>query len=53
VLKAIGASMDEGPKKIDEIMTFGGEIDVTARKSAKLFCDQFNDYINAYTEINN
>lgn len=28
VLKAIGSQMDIGPKKISEIVTLGGEIDV-------------------------
>jgi hypothetical protein len=31
--------MDNGPKRLNDIVTMGGEIDVTARKTAKAFCD--------------
>jgi hypothetical protein len=39
MLKALGAQQEEGPRKITEIQTLGGDIDVQARKTSKQFCD--------------
>jgi hypothetical protein len=52
MLKALGASQEEGPRKITEIQTLGGDIDVQAKKSAKAFCEGFGPFINTYAEIN-
>jgi hypothetical protein len=52
MLRAITAQQEEGPKKLTEISTLGGEIDVKARKSAKKFCENFSSFINTYGEIN-
>jgi hypothetical protein len=52
MLRALTAQQEEGPRKITEIMTLGGEIDVQARKTARAFCDGFGTYINTYAEIN-
>ena len=52
MLKALAAQQEEGPRKISDIATLGGEIDIQARKTARAFCDNFNSYINTYAEIN-
>ncbi len=52
ILRALGAQQEEGPRKITEIVTLGGDIDVQARKSARNFCDNFGSFINTYAEIN-
>jgi hypothetical protein len=52
MLKALAAQQEEGPRKISEISTLGGDIDVQARKSAKAFCENFGPFIDTYAEIN-
>ena len=52
VLKALGAQQAEGPRRIADMATLGGDIDVHARKTATSFCDNFGTYINTYSEIN-
>lgn len=52
MLRAVAAQQEEGPRKLADIATLGGEIDVHARKSAKKFCDNFGSFINTYGEIN-
>jgi activator of HSP90 ATPase len=52
MVRALTAQQEEGPRKLTDIATLGGEIDVKARKSAKQFCDNFGNFINTYGEIN-
>ena len=52
MLKALASQQEEGPRKVSEIATLGGEVDVQARKSAKGFCDNFGSFISTYSEIN-
>jgi len=52
MLKSLTAQQEEGPRKLADIVTLGGEIDVHARKTAKAFCDNFGPFINTYGEIN-
>ena len=52
MLKALGAQQEEGPRKLHEIATLGGQIDVKSSKSAKQFCDNYGNFINTYAEIN-
>jgi hypothetical protein len=44
--------MEQGPRKLFDITTLSGEIDVNARKSAVNFCDNFEGWIDQYEEIN-
>jgi hypothetical protein len=53
MLKSLGAQQEEGPRKISEIATLGGEVDTQARKTSKSFCDNFGTFISTYAEINN
>ena len=52
MLRALAAQQEEGPRRLTDITTLGGEIDVHARKQAKSFCDNFGNFINTYGEIN-
>lgn len=52
MIRALTAQQEEGPRKLTDIATLGGEIDVKARKTAKQFCDNFGSFINTYGEIN-
>jgi hypothetical protein len=52
MLKALAAQQEEGPRKITEISTLGGDIDVQARKTSKAFCENFGPFIDTYAEIN-
>jgi hypothetical protein len=50
-LKILGASLEQGPKSIYDFKTLNGEIDVTASKQARQFCDEFDKYVTANKEI--
>ena len=52
MIRALAASQEEGPRKLADIATLGGEIDVKAKKSSQAFCDNFGNFINTYGEIN-
>lgn len=52
MLKALGSQMDNGPRKLAEFSTLGGEIEINVRKSAKNFSDNFDKFIDTFTEIN-
>jgi hypothetical protein len=52
MLKALGSQMDNGPRKLAEFSTLGGEIEINVRKSAKNFADNFDKFIDTFTEIN-
>ena len=51
-LKAMGTSLESGPKKLFDIATLSGEIDVNAKKSAINFCDNMEQWTDQYQEIN-
>lgn len=53
MVRALSAQQEEGPRKLNDIATLGGEIDVQAKKSARKFCDNFDSFISTYSEINN
>ena len=53
MLKALGTTMDQGPKRLADFTTLGGEIEINARKQAKIFCDNFEKFNDTYSEINN
>lgn len=44
--------MQQPPKKLAEFNTLSGEIEITQRKSAKNFADNFDKFIDTYSEIN-
>lgn len=52
MIRALAAAQEEGPRKLSDIATLGGEIDVQAKRSSKAFCDNFGSFINTYGEIN-
>ena len=47
-LKAMGTSLESGPKKLFDIATLSGEIDVNAKKSAINFCDNMEQWTDQY-----
>lgn len=53
MVRSLSAQQEEGPRKLNDIATLGGEIDVQAKKSARQFCDNFDSFITTYAEINN
>lgn len=48
----MGTSLESGPKKLFDIATLSGEIDVNAKKSAINFCDNMEQWTDQYQEIN-
>ena len=53
MLKAMGSSMEQGPRKLADFKTLNGEIEISTRKSAKQFADNLDKFIDTYAEINN
>eukprot|EP00347_Sterkiella_histriomuscorum_P002889 403366404 len=53
MLRAMGTTYEQGPKKLSEFTTLGGEIEINAKKQAKVFCEGFDKFIDTYSEINN
>lgn len=53
MLRAMGTTYEQGPRKLAEFHTLGGEIEVNAKKQAKQFCDNYEKFIDTYQEINN
>ena len=44
--------MDKGPKSINDFKTLTGEVHVLARKKAKAFAANFDDYCKNFAGIN-
>lgn len=53
MLKALGTQMDNGPTRLNEFLTLGGEIEINTKSRAKNFADNFEKFIDTFTEINN
>lgn len=45
--------MDNGPTRLNEFLTLGGEIEINTKSRAKNFADNFEKFIDTFTEINN
>ena len=52
-LKALGKKIAKGPMTIQEFQTLNGEIEVEAKKDARVFCENLDTYVKTFTEINN
>ena len=52
VLKSVRAQIELGPQTLTDIHTLNGEVDVQAKRRAKQFCENFESFLNANTEIN-